>query len=74
MIELEEGAYYLVPEKREKRVVRLRSKGERHIVVTEAEGAGRWTLNREAFEQRLRDGQIVPVEPQWNPAGQTVEV
>lgn len=74
MTELQEGAFYMVPEKAQNRVVRLRAVGERHVVAVEAEGPGRWTLDRERFAERVRDGYIQEVRPRWEPAGDEVVV
>lgn len=74
MVELERGAYYMVPEKSSNRVVRLHGIGKSVVVLREAEGEGRWTVKREPFEQRLRDGNVREVTPRWEPAGEAVTV
>lgn len=74
MAELRRRAFYLVPEKKGNRVVQVVGMSDRTLVVMEPETRIRWTIRRAPFEQRVRDGRAPEVEPQWNPAGQTVEV
>lgn len=74
MTELDTGQYYMVSEKRDNRVVRLHGVGERHVVLVEAEGPGRWTISRATFEERLESGAIQAVRPRWEPVGDEIAV
>lgn len=72
--ELQRLSFYLVPEKSRNRVVQLVVMSERNLTVKEVETGTTWTISRQPFERRLKDGRVVEVEPRWEPAGQTVEV
>lgn len=71
---LERLEYYMVPEKREHRVVQVVELDDRFVVAREAETAVEHTVRRDPLETRLNDGRVQRVVPRWEPAGQPVEV
>ena len=71
---LERRAYYLLPDKPDPQVVQIVELATTTLRVVEPETGIEWTLQRAPFEERVRAGHAVRVEPQWEPAGRTVEV
>lgn len=66
MTDLERRAFYMTPNDG---VVQPIEKTDRVLVVENPETGGRWTINREPFEQRVATGHIQRVEPNWEPVG-----
>lgn len=69
--EIQRRGFYMTPNDG---VVQPLEKTPRSIVVEKPETGERYTIRRDPFEERVADGRIKRVEPQWQPADEAVEV